>query len=44
MPDLEASAKAEDALEKRMHEKDSAGGIIECIVKGMPVGARRACI
>lgn len=38
MPDLEASEKAEEALLKRMQEQDSAGGIIECIVTGMPSG------
>ncbi|MFG6394689.1 MAG: chorismate synthase [Lachnospiraceae bacterium] len=39
MPDLNASAMAEEAILKRMKEKDSAGGIIECIVTGMKAGA-----
>lgn len=38
MPDLEASAQAEDALMACMQEQDSAGGVIECVVHGMPVG------
>ncbi len=38
MPDLEASAKAELLLEQKMQEMDSAGGVIECIAKGMPAG------
>lgn len=38
MPDLEASAQAEDALMAYMQEQDSAGGVIECVVHGMPVG------
>lgn len=38
MPDLEASERAEEFLEKQMQEKNSAGGIIECVVKGVPAG------
>jgi chorismate synthase len=38
MPDLESSKKAEDLLEQKMSESDSLGGIIECIVSGMPTG------
>ncbi|MDO5291705.1 MAG: chorismate synthase [bacterium] len=38
MPDLEASKKAEAYLKEQMHNFDSTGGIIECIVTGMPAG------
>lgn len=38
MPDLEASEKAEILLEQKMQEQDSVGGMIECVVKGMPTG------
>lgn len=38
MPDLEASKRAEALLEQKMQEQDSAGGVVECIVRGMPAG------
>lgn len=38
MPDREASQKAEAYLEDCMQNLDSAGGIIECMVKNLPAG------
>lgn len=38
MPDMEASDKAEKLLEEKMNEQDSVGGIIECVISGMPTG------
>lgn len=38
MPDLEASERAEDFLAEQMENHDSAGGVIECVITGMPVG------
>jgi chorismate synthase len=38
MPDLEASEAAEVLLEQKMKEQDSVGGVVECIVKGLPAG------
>lgn len=38
MPDAEASAQAEAYLADCMRNYDSAGGTVECIVKGVPAG------
>jgi len=38
MPDKEAALKAEILLTKKMAEKDSVGGVVECIVKNMKTG------
>ena len=38
MPDANAAEKAQEYLENCIHKQDSAGGVIECRVQGMPVG------
>ena len=38
MPDAETSVKAESYLQECMAKQDSAGGVVECVVKGMPAG------
>lgn len=38
MPDWEASRKAEEYLSDLMAQKDSAGGVIECQITGVPTG------
>lgn len=38
MPDKEAAIKAQELLNKKIEEKDSVGGIVECVVKGMKAG------
>lgn len=38
MPDLSASEMAEEYLKQTMEKGDSAGGIIECIIQGVPAG------
>lgn len=38
MPDAQAAEQAEVFLEDCMRRQDSAGGVIECVIKGMPTG------
>ncbi|HKL99368.1 MAG TPA: chorismate synthase [Mobilitalea sp.] len=38
MPDMEASKKAEAYIKEQMEDHNSVGGVIECIVTGMPAG------
>ncbi|MEG1459393.1 MAG: chorismate synthase [Acetivibrio sp.] len=38
MPDLEASLAAEEYVKQMMEQKDSIGGVVECIISGMPAG------
>lgn len=38
MPDRETDEKANAYLKERMADKDSSGGIVECVVSGMPAG------
>ena len=38
MPDLEASAAVEELVKLKKEEQDSLGGVIECIISGMPIG------
>lgn len=37
-PDLEASARMMEVIRKAKDEKDSVGGIIQCVVTGVPAG------
>ena len=38
MPDADAAARAGEYLEKCMKEQDSAGGVVECRITGVPAG------
>lgn len=38
MPDAVAAAEAEEWLERLMAQKDSAGGVVECVISGVPAG------
>ena len=38
MPDAAAAVEAEAFLEEKMAQKDSAGGVVECVITGLPAG------
>ena len=38
MPDARAALEAEAYLERLMAEKDSSGGVVECVIEGLPAG------
>ncbi len=38
MPDVVAASEAEEWLERLMAQKDSAGGVVECVIDGVPAG------
>ena len=38
MPDAAAAAQAQEYLNECIRQQDSSGGVVECIVKGMPAG------
>lgn len=38
MPDAKAAEKAGEMLKEKMAQKNSVGGVIECVVNGMPAG------
>lgn len=38
MPDEQAAREAQQLLNEKMAKKDSVGGIVECVVQGMPAG------
>jgi chorismate synthase len=38
MPDRNAAVQASEYLDKLRSEGDSAGGVVECIIRGMPAG------
>ena len=43
MPDKEAAEKVEVYAKEKMSQTDSMGGVIECVVTGMPVGIGDPC-
>lgn len=43
MPDAKAAEEAAAYLQECMREQDSSGGIIECVVRGLPAGLGEPC-
>ena len=38
MPDRAAAAEAESYMEDMMQRRDSCGGVVECVIRGLPAG------
>ena len=38
MPDKAAAVEAESYLEDMMQRRDSCGGVVECVIRGLPAG------
>ena len=38
MPDAQAALKAQECLEQAMKETNSLGGMVECVITGVPAG------
>lgn len=38
MPDAEAAVQAQEFLDEVIREQDSVGGVVECIIRGVPAG------
>lgn len=38
MPDREAAKEAESYLEQMLEDQDSVGGVVECVITGLPAG------
>lgn len=43
MPDAEAAKEAEGYLDHCREQQDSCGGVVECVIKGMPAGVGEPC-
>ena len=43
MPDAQAAIQAMEHLDQCRREQDSCGGVVECIIKGLPAGIGEPC-